>query len=157
MNVPKEMRPAYDQISALLIGFCRKYLNDEYEAMLLHALEKLCRKRPSPLKSGRSSTWAAGITWAVGSNNFLFDKSQLIHMSGKEVAAAYGVAPSTAANKASDIRKMLKISYFDPEWSLDCVYGSSDVLDEFDDFMEELLLEEKFLQEMQKAQKKKDP
>ena len=65
MNVPKEMRETYEKISKLLIEYSEKYLNKEYEELCLHALEKLCRKRPSPLKSGRSTTWAAGIVLSL--------------------------------------------------------------------------------------------
>ena len=49
MNVPKEMRETYEEISKLLIEYGEKYLNKEYEELCLHVLEKLCRKRPSPL------------------------------------------------------------------------------------------------------------
>ncbi len=95
MNVPKEMRETYEVISKLLIKYSEEYLNKEYEELCLHALEKLCRKRPSPLKSGRSNTWAAGIVYAIGSNNFIFDKSQPIHMTAKELVTPFGVAAST--------------------------------------------------------------
>ena len=109
MNVPKEMRETYEKISKLLIEYSEKYLNKEYEELCLHALEKLCRKRPSPLKSGRSTTWAAGIVYAIGSNNFIFDKNQPIHMTAKDLAAPFEVAASTASSKAAQIKKMLKI------------------------------------------------
>ncbi len=118
MNVPKEMRETYEEISKLLIEYSEEYLNKEYEELCLHALEKLCRKRPSPLKSGRSNTWAAGIVYAIGSNNFIFDKSQPIHMTAKELAAPFGVAASTASSKAAQIKKMLKINYSRAEWCL---------------------------------------
>lgn len=118
MNVPKEMRETYEEISKLLIEYGERYLNKEYEELCLHALEKLCRKRPSPLKSGRSNTWAAGIVYAIGSNNFIFDKSQPVHMTAKELAAPFGVAASTASSKAAQIKKMLKIDYFNAEWCL---------------------------------------
>lgn len=118
MKIPKEMQSTYDAISQLLIDYSAEYLNKEYEELCLHALEKLCRKRPSPLKSGRSNMWAAGIVYAVGSNNFIFDKSQPIHMTAKELVEPFGVAPSTAASKAAAIKKMLKIDYFHSEWCL---------------------------------------
>ena len=118
MSVPKEMQKTYEEISKILTDYCAEYLSKEYEELCLHALEKLCRKRPSPLKTGRSSSWAAGIVYAVGSNNFIFDKSQPIHMTGKELAAPFGVATSTAASKAATIKKMLKIDYFQAEWCL---------------------------------------
>ena len=118
MKIPKEMQKTYEDISRILIDYCAQYLSKEYEELCLHALEKLCRKRPSPLKSGRSNTWAAGIVYAIGSNNFIFDKSQPIHRTAKELAAPFGVAASTASSKAAAIRKMLKIDYFHAEWCL---------------------------------------
>ena len=111
MNVPKEMSETQEVISKLLIEYSEEYLNKEYEELCLHALEKLCRKRPSPLKSGRSNTWAAGIVYAIGSNNFIFDKSQPIHMTAKELVTPFGVAASTASSKAAQIKKLLKIDY----------------------------------------------
>ena len=118
MNVPKEMQETYEVISKILVGYSREYLDKEYEDLCLHALEKLCRKRPSPLKSGRSNTWAAGIVYAIGSNNFIFDKSQSIHITAKELAASFGVAVSTASSKAAMIKKLLEIDFFHAEWCL---------------------------------------
>lgn len=56
MNVLKEMQKTYKEISKLLIDYSREYLRKEYEELCLHALEKLCRKRPSQLKSGQINT-----------------------------------------------------------------------------------------------------
>ena len=75
MSVPKTMQTTYDELSAIIEPYCDEYLNDEYKTLCLHALEKLCRKRPSPLTSGRARTWAAGIIYAVAQNNFIFDKN----------------------------------------------------------------------------------
>ena len=59
MKIPKEMQETYEEISRIIIEYSEKYLSEEYKELCLRALEKLCRKRPSPLQSGRSSTWAA--------------------------------------------------------------------------------------------------
>lgn len=128
MNIPKEMQKTYEEISKLLIDYSTEYLSKEYEELCLHALEKLCRKRPSPLKSGRSNTWAAGIVYAVGSNNFIFDKSQPIYMTAKELAAPFGVAVSTASSKAAMIKKMLKIDFFHAEWCLPSMIANNSMI-----------------------------
>ena len=73
MSVPKEMQGKYEEIGAILKEYCAEHLDEEYESLCLHALEKLCRKRPSPLLGGKPNTWAAGIVYAIGSNNFIFD------------------------------------------------------------------------------------
>lgn len=118
MAIPKAMQSKYDEIAEILEPYCDEYLNDEYKELCLHALEKLCRKRPSPLISGKARTWAAGIVYAVGQNNFIFDKSQPIHMTAEEIVEPLGLAKTTAANKAAEIRKMLKIDHFNSEWVL---------------------------------------
>lgn len=118
MNIPKEMQDKYNEISEILINYSREYLDKDYEELCLHALEKLCRKRPSPLKSSRPGSWAAGIIYAIGSNNFIFDKTQPIHMTSKELVAPLGVSTSTASSKASQINKMLDINHFNAEWCL---------------------------------------
>lgn len=118
MAIPKSMQQKHDEIAPLIIDFCDKKMNEEYKQICLRLLEKLCRKRPSPLLSGRARTWAAGIVYAIGANNFIFDKSQKINMTAAEIAEPFGLSPSTAGNKAAEIRKYVNISYFTPEWLL---------------------------------------
>ena len=118
MRVPKAMQEKYDEISSIIEPYCDEYLNDEYKTLCLHTLEKLCRKRSSPLNSGKAKTWAAGIIYAIGKNNWLFDKSQPLHMTAAELVEPIGISKSTAAQKAADIRKLLKIDYFNAEWIL---------------------------------------
>lgn len=118
MAVPKAMQGKYDEIAAILIPYCDEHLNDEYKDLCLHALEKLCRKRPSPVASGRAKTWAAGIVYAIGQNNFIFDKSQAIHMTAVELVEPLGIAKTTASSKAAEIKKLLKIDHFNSEWVL---------------------------------------
>ena len=118
MAIPKNMQAKYDEITPLVIAFCDEKLNEEYKALCLRLLEKLCRKRPSPLLAGRARTWAAGIVYAIGANNFIFDKSQNIHMTAGELAADFGIAASTAGNKANELRDMFKMDYFNIEWML---------------------------------------
>ena len=118
MKVPKSMMEKYEVIAPLITGFCEEYLNEEYAAVSLLMLEKLCRKRPSPLLGGKPNTWACGIVYAVGSNNFLFDKSRTPHMRASDLAENFGLSQSTAGNKAREINRLLNIGVFEPEWTL---------------------------------------
>ena len=118
MSVPKAMQSKYDELAEIIEPYCDEFLNEEYKELCIHALEKLCRKRPSPLLSGRAKTWAAGIIYAIGQVNFILDKEQEIHMTAEELVAPLGVAKTTASSKAAEIRKLLKIGHFDSEWML---------------------------------------
>ncbi len=125
MGIPKSMQGRYEQIALLISDFCRLYLNDDYETLCLRLLEKLCRKRPSPLLSGRANTWAAGIVYAIAANNYIFDKSQPIHMTADELSAPFGLAKSTVANKAAEISRLCDVSQFDANWLLPHLVDSS--------------------------------
>ena len=118
MAIPKSMQGKYDEIAPLIIAFCDEKMNEDYKEICLRLLEKLCRKRPSPLLGGRARTWAAGIVYAVGATNFIFDKSQEIHMTAGELASGFGIAASTAGNKANEIHDMFKMHFGNCEWLL---------------------------------------
>ena len=121
MSVSKSMKPVFDGIEPLITDYCHQYLNEEYRKLCLRLLEKLCRKRPSPLLTGRKNTWAAAIIYAITTNNFIFDKSQPIHLTAEELCAPFGLAKSTVSNKAREIRDMFDITYLNPEWQLACL------------------------------------
>jgi hypothetical protein len=106
------------RLTTFLAIFCREHLNQEYAALCRKLTEKLARKRPSPLVSGRPNTWACGIVRTIGWVNFLDDRSQKPHMKLTAIDKAFGVGESTGQGKSMLIRKMLKISLMAPEWSL---------------------------------------
>jgi hypothetical protein len=117
-NVPKSMSARYIEVAEFIEKFCDEKLNEEYKEICLRALAKLCRKRPSPLISGKARTWACGIVYAICSSNFIFDKSQPINMTADEIAEWFNLSKSTAGNKSAEIGKHLDLSYFNTEFQL---------------------------------------
>jgi hypothetical protein len=124
-KVPQAMEDRYNQITALTDAFCREQLNEEYSDVCHKITAALARKRPSPLVSGKINTWAAGIVYAAGQMNFLFDVSQTPHIRADSIGPAFGLAASTAGNKAKQIREMLKIGIFSPEFTIPSLQESS--------------------------------
>ena len=57
---------AFEVIAGLVDAFCKEHLNDEYAVLCRRLIEKLARKRPSPLVSGKPNTWACGIVRTLG-------------------------------------------------------------------------------------------
>ena len=109
---------AVEEIAGRVDAFCREHLNDEYADLCRRLTEKLGRKRPSPLVSGKPNTWACGIIRTIGWVNFLDDRSQKPHMKLTAIDKAFGVGESTGQGKSMLIRKMFKIRPMDLEWSL---------------------------------------
>jgi hypothetical protein len=116
--IPKTMQRTYDAVVALTDAFCREKLNDEYRDLARAMTAMLCRKRPSPLASGRPRTWACGVIYALGQINFLSDKATQSYTAMTDVCAAFGVGQSTASGKARIVSDALHIHLMDPAWSL---------------------------------------
>jgi hypothetical protein len=115
-SVPSAMRPIYVTITAITNDFCREHLDDEYAQLARKLAATLARKRPSPLGQGKPQTWACGIVYALGSVNFLWDKTQTPHMSAGELCQRFGVGKSGCSARARQIMDLLRIGPADPEW-----------------------------------------
>lgn len=112
------MQDHYEALTKRTDQFCQENLNNEYRELARYVIAALCRKRPSPLLSGKINTWACAVLYALGSTNFLFDKTQTPYLNAIQLANGFGIAKSTAARKAKQIRAMLKMNPFDHRWCL---------------------------------------
>jgi len=117
-SVPSSVEPFYAAIVHLTDKVCKEHLNSEYADLARRLAATLARKRPSPIVRGKPEIWACAIIYALGTVNFLFDKSQTPHIRADELCAVFGVSQSSGANKAKFIRDTLKMYQLDPNWCL---------------------------------------
>jgi hypothetical protein len=126
---PQEAKEATAEVLAvitdLLDRFCQEHLNEEYAALCRKLAEKLARKRPSPLLSGKPETWASGIVRAIGGVNFLTDPSQTPHLKTTDIDAGFGVSSAAGAAKLKVIRDLFGMQPFDPDWCLPSMVGEN--------------------------------
>jgi hypothetical protein len=116
LKVPKALRPVADEIVAITDSVCLAVLDEEYADLARRAVAKLARKRPSPLLRGRRAGWAAGVVYALGQANFLFDPAIGPTVTADQLSEAFGVAKTTMGSKARQVRDLLRISPFSPEF-----------------------------------------
>ena len=116
LKIPKGLRPVVDEIVGITDSVCLSALDEEYGDLARRAVAKLARKRPSPLPVGRRVTWAAGVVHALGQANFLSDPASEPCVTADQLSAAFGVAKSTMSSKARQVRDLLRISHFSPEF-----------------------------------------
>lgn len=124
-RVPTALQAKHDEIVALVDEFCQQHLNEEYRDICRLMVVKLCRKRPSPLATGKANTWACGIVYAAGRVNFLFDKSQTPHMRADDLCRHFGLSPTTGSAKSKAILELLKAGPLDPHWTLSSRIGDN--------------------------------
>ena len=116
MAFPKQMQPVYDAMVPVLEAFCDACLAEEGKAYLdlcLKVLEKLCRKRPSPLLVGNLRTWTAGIAYFICAQNDRFVISCPKRLSAADVAGFFGLSASTASHQANKIRRLFGVLNYD--------------------------------------------
>jgi hypothetical protein len=116
LKVPTALRPVVDELVGMTDIVCLTLLDEEYADLARRAAAKLARKRPSPLASGRRTTWAAGIVYALGQVNFLSDPDSEPYLTADELSEVFGVAKATMGGKAKQVRDLLGISPFSPEF-----------------------------------------
>ena len=116
LNVPKASRTDAEAIAAVTDAVCLEHLDEEYAQLCREVIGKLGRKRPSPILRGGHDIWAAGVIYAVGQLNFLFDPSQMPHATTDELSAWLGGKKTTMSNKAGMIRDLLGLSHQDAQF-----------------------------------------
>ena len=97
--------------------FCDVYLDEDYKRLCEKLITKMSRKRIVPFLSGRIEIWAAAIVYAIGSINFLFDRSFKPYVSADDICNYFSTSKSTISQKAKVIREMFKLRYYDEGFS----------------------------------------
>ena len=115
LRIPNAMRDRAQAIIEITDRACHDHLDDEYGRIARRLIARLARKRPSPLVRGDARIWAAGVVYAAGQINFLFDPTQKPHVTARQLAERLGVVQTTMANKAGLINRTLGIGMFEPE------------------------------------------
>jgi hypothetical protein len=105
------------KILALIEEFCTLKLDSEYSELSKKLIQKLGRKREVPFIKGQPKVWASAIIHALGSINFLFDKTFSPYVSLDEINDFFGTGKTTTGTKSKQIRDMLKLNCYDKEFS----------------------------------------
>lgn len=113
----EEIKKQEQKLIELTSDFCRQNLDDDYSQLCKKLIKKLGRKRDVPFQSGKIEIWAAAVVYALGSINFLFDKSFDPYMSAENICEYFGTNKSTVSNKARQIKNMFNMWHFSPEFS----------------------------------------
>lgn len=98
-------------------AFCSQNLNEDYYRLCEELIKKLGRKRDVPFSRGKIEIWAAAVVYALGSINFLFDKSFEPYLTAEQLNEYFGTKNSTVSNKAKQIKDMFDLWHFNPECS----------------------------------------
>src|SRR5215471_174516 len=125
LRIPPALVPRVTDIVETTDRFCAEHLDSEYAELCRRLVGRLARKRPSPLASGPVKTWAGAVLHAIGTLNFLFDRTQRPHMTVAELCRLAGISQSTAARRSREIRDLLQLAFFEPGLTRDGIVEQS--------------------------------
>ena len=117
MDVKQVKQEKEQKLIELVSAFCDEKLDKEYKRLCIALVKKMGRKRTVPFMTGKLEIWAAAVINAIGSINFLFDKSFNPYISASEIHEYFGTKSSTVGTKSRLIRDMFNMNYYDNEFS----------------------------------------
>ncbi len=106
-----------EQILKMIEDFCAQKLNEEYLGLADRVIKELAQIEPVPFMRGKPEIWAAGVIHALGSVNWMFDRSNKCHTPAADINAFFGTNGSTTSQKATLIKDMLDMHHGDREFS----------------------------------------
>lgn len=118
-SIPKNMNEKVEPIIKEIELFCEENLNEKFKDKAIELTCKLARKRPSPIKLGKSKTWASGILDTIMKVNFIYDSSNPLHMMKRDFVKKIGVSQNTINKKSNEIMDLLNISILSSEWMVE--------------------------------------
>jgi hypothetical protein len=113
----QEIKEKEQTLVEMVRTFCAQELDDDYFQLCEKLIKKMGRKRDVPFQRGQLDIWAAAVVHAIGSINFLFDKSFEPYMTAEQISEYFGTKKSSVSTKAAQIKDMFKLSYYSPEFS----------------------------------------
>jgi hypothetical protein len=112
------MKEIYEEIKGRTDEVCCTQLNEEYAELARDMTELMASFSDSPLVRGKREIWAAGIVYALGHVNFLFDTHSAQYLGAEDLCNAFGVKKSSAYQKSLLIREKLEMFQLEPRWTL---------------------------------------
>jgi len=113
----EEIKERQGHLLEMTSAFCNRNLDDDYTLLCEKLIRKLGRKRNVPFQSGKLEIWAAAVIYAIGSINFLFDKSFEPYLTPNQICDFFGTKTSTVSNKAREIKEMFNMGYYSSDFS----------------------------------------
>ncbi|HOC58117.1 MAG TPA: DUF6398 domain-containing protein, partial [Verrucomicrobiota bacterium] len=70
---------------------------------------RLCRRQTTDCRRGKPAIWAASVVHVIARMNFLFDRSQPVHLTFDTIYGWFQANKTTVGNKATEIERALRL------------------------------------------------
>ena len=111
-----------EELTLMVEDFCDEYLNDDYKKLSLKLIDEMAGRRSVYFKRGKLEVWASAIIYSIGQVNSLFDESNEVHITRKDIFNYFNTTQSVVSRKAINLRDV-----FDMDWNFSLNNDSTDL------------------------------
>ena len=108
-RIPTDKRERYSEVAVLLEQFGQTHLDSELTGFTLELWRRLCRRQTMDCRRGRPKIWAASVVHVIARMNFLFDRSQPVHLTFDAISGWFQANKTTIGSKAAEIERALRL------------------------------------------------
>jgi len=110
LPIPSEKRERFGEVAALLEQFGPIHLDPELTGFTLELWRRICRLQRMDCRRGRPQVWSATVVHVIARINFLFDRSQPVHLTFDTICEWFQVNKNTVGGKATEVERTLCLS-----------------------------------------------
>jgi len=108
-RIPAAHRERFGEVAVLLQQFGEKYLDAELSGFVIELWKRICRRKAPDCLHGKPEVWAAAVTHVIARMNFLFDRSQPVHLTFDTICDFFQMKKTTIGSKATEIERKLRL------------------------------------------------
>lgn len=120
-NESDKMDDELTQILEMIEEFSDKYLDVEFKALNVKLAGELGDCDKISFDDDKPEVWAAGIIFAIGQLNFLFEDLYAPYISRNNLCGYFKISRMKMNNKARDIRRLLNLKLGDKNFSTEFI------------------------------------
>jgi hypothetical protein len=108
-RIPVEKRERFQEVALMLECFGQSHLDPELTGFTLELWRRLCRRQTIDCRRGKAHVWAASVVHVIARINFLFDRSQPVHLTFDTICGWFQANKTTVGSKATGIERALRL------------------------------------------------
>ncbi len=108
-HIPLDRRERFSEVAALIEQFGQQHLDPELMNFAIELWKRVCRRKSTDCTRGKAEVWAAAVTHVIARMNFLFDRSQPVHLTFDTICGFFQTSKTTIGGKATEIERTLRL------------------------------------------------
>lgn len=108
-RIPLAHRDRFKEVAEMIEQFGSKYLDAELTSFVIELWRRICARKSPDYLRGKAGVWAAAVTHVIARMNFLFDRSQPVHLTFDTICDFFQTNKNTVGGRATEIERLLHL------------------------------------------------